>query len=48
MCGVTGFIDIRQNNKPYDSKKVIEKVDGTSKPFGTTTFPTEFFISCVS
>ena len=24
MCGVTGFIDIRQNKKSYDSKKIIE------------------------
>ena len=34
MCGVTGFIDIRQNNKPYDSKKVIEKMTDTLKSRG--------------
>ena len=30
------------------SKKVIEKSDATSRPSGTITFPTEFFISLVS
>ena len=34
MCGVTGFIDIRQNKKSYDSKKIIEKMTDTLKSRG--------------
>ena len=24
MCGITGFVDIRQSKKSYDSKRIIE------------------------
>ena len=34
MCGVTGFIDIRQNKKSYDSKKIIENMTDTLKSRG--------------
>ena len=34
MCGVTGFFDIRQNKKSYDSKKIIENMTDVLKSRG--------------
>ena len=34
MCGVTGFFDIRQSKKSYDSKKIIENMTDVLKSRG--------------
>ena len=34
MCGLTGFFDIRQSRKPYDSKKIIENMSDVLKSRG--------------
>ena len=34
MCGITGFVDIRQSKKSYDSKRIIEHMTDVLKSRG--------------
>ena len=34
MCGITGFVDIRQSKKSYDSKRIIEYMTDVLKSRG--------------
>ena len=42
MCGITGFVDIRQSKKSYDSKRIIEYNENEKNDFICTNAVTYY------